>query len=272
MVVAEERPDQVRGGQSDERDRTGDGHRGPGEQDDGQAADHPDPGHRHAERLGALVAERQRVERGRDGEGGDQAERQERQHRREGVQVPSGDRPGQPEPRLVQGAVAGQHQRGGPRGEHHREHGAAEGEPDRVEVPAVARHGVCGHGRHRRSGEGEPHVLDRAGQLEGVDRGDHGEARAGVDAEGDRRGERVAGDALGDRPGDAERGPDREADEGARHPKTRHHIRVAAVLTAGQGADHGPQRDGAGAEREAQRDAQRQQAEPGDQHQGEPGR
>lgn len=185
-VVAEQRAYEVRGGESDEGDGAGHGHRGTGGQDDRDAAGQPDTGDRDTERLGRIVAEGQGVEGGREGQREQQAEDQGRQHRPQGVEWASGEGSGQPEARLVEGASAGQHDRRRPGQQHESEDRGAEGEPNRVDVSCPLSERLGEDGGSGGSGEGEPHVLDGVGEPEGEDGDDDRQTGARVDPEGGR--------------------------------------------------------------------------------------
>lgn len=222
-----------------------------------------DPGHRHAQCLRRIVAQGQGVECGGEGQREDQTDGQGRQYRVEHRQRALGQRTGQPEPGLVQRPLAGQHDRRRPGQQDELQHGAAQREAYRVEVAGAPGQGLGEQRGGRGAREGEPEVLHGPGQMQCVDRGDHREARARVDAEGGRRRERIAGDALDDRSGDPERRADDERHHGPRYPKSRHHQGVRPVGGTGQRVPHGGKRYGAGAEGEAQGGTDRQCTEPG---------
>ena len=175
-----------------------------------------------------------------------------------------GQRSGEPEACLVEGALVHQHHRRRPGQQHELEHGAAEREPYRVDVPGPAGECLGEESGGGRAGEREPHVLDGAGELQREDGDDHRESGARVDAERGGRGERVAGDALRDRAGDPERGAHREADDRARQPQPGHHQRLPSVGVPEQRVGHGGQGHRAGAEGETQRGAEHQGAEAGE--------
>ena len=86
-------------------------------------------------------------------------------------------------------------------------------EPSGPRVPISGDDDGCDRG----AGEGEPDEAGRRGDAEEGDRGEHGDGRAGVDAEQPGIGERVAGEALHERARQGQGGAGEHADGRARH-------------------------------------------------------
>jgi hypothetical protein len=94
-----------------------------------------------------------------------------------------------------------------------------------------------------------------ARDAEHVDRGDHEQRRAGVDAQDPGIGERVARHPLHDRAAEAEGQPHEDADLGPGQPQRPHdQVIVERPVVARDRLEDGPRRDRLGADRDARHD------------------
>jgi len=232
---SDQQPDAGGRAEADESDRTGQGHRGGGEDDGDAGADHPGPQDVHAEHLRGVVPEGEQVEPPGEQHAGRQRQQDDRSHAACGGEDDLRAAAAAPGVQAHGLLVEEQQQGCGGRSQGQGQRAPGQDEPGgRPAAPAEQEDDGRGG---QAAGKGhQPFTQDGEGDTQGGDEDDH-EVGAGIDGQGVRCRQVVPGQGLEQGTRCAQGRTDGEAREHAR--ETRGHEDVEDTLVSATGGEVG---------------------------------